>query len=159
MSSSLNTRQRETLWQLLEQGLPLVPRPWAELAHQAGCSEEQVLERLRSLAATGALSRVGPVMEHSKAGASPLVALAVPPAQIEQIATYINRLPEVNHNYEREHRYNLWFVLTGPSRSHLDAVLQNIQHDTGLEPLDLPMLKSYRIDLGFPLFANTEVPS
>ena len=142
-----------------QHGLPVCAQPYQAMAEALDCSEEQVLERLRSLAATGALSRVGPVMEHSKAGASSLVALAVPPAQIEQIATYINHLPEVNHNYEREHRYNLWFVLTGPSRSHLDAVLQNIQHDTGLEPLDLPMLKSYRIDLGFPLFANTEVPS
>src|SRR5690554_6385660 len=142
-----------------QHGLPVCAQPYQAMAEARGCSEQQVLERLHALAETGALSRVGPVVEHSKAGASSLVALAIPPAQIEQIATYINRLPEVNHNYEREHRYNLWFVLTRPSRSHLDAVLQDIQRDTGLEPLDLPMLKSYRIDLGFALFENTRVPS
>ena len=97
-------------------------------------------------------------MEHSRAGSSSLVALAVPPEAIEQVAAYINSLPEVNHNYEREHSYNLWFVLTGPSRSHLDAVLLDIRQHTGLEPLDLPMVKPYRIDLGFPMFQGSEVP-
>ena len=27
----------------------------------------------------------------------------------------MNRFPEVNHNYEREHRHNLWFVVTAGS--------------------------------------------
>ena len=72
-------------------------------------------------------------------------------ATAEQVAERINRFPEVNHNYLREHRYNLWFVLTGPDRTHLDRVLAEIEADTGLVPLDLPMQSAYRIDLGFPL--------
>lgn len=141
-----------------QHGVPVCARPYQAMAEVLGCSEADVLERLGRLAETGALSRIGPVVEHSKAGASSLVALAVPAAELEQVAAYINSLPEVNHNYEREHDYNLWFVLTGPSRSHLDAVLLDIRQHTGLEPLDLPMVKSYRIDLGFPMFQNTEVP-
>ncbi|HAF90326.1 MAG TPA: AsnC family protein, partial [Pseudomonas sp.] len=78
-------------------------------------------------------------------------ALAVPTERLEQVAERINRFPEVNHNYLREHRYNLWFVLTGPDRTHLDRVLAEIEADTGLVPLDLPMQSAYRIDLGFPL--------
>jgi len=91
------------------------------------------------------------VFEHSRAGASTLVALAVPQARLEQVAARISAFPEVNHNYLREHHYNLWFVLTGPDRPHLDRLLAEIEADTGLVPLDLPMLHAYRIDLGFPL--------
>ncbi|MFK4026469.1 Lrp/AsnC family transcriptional regulator [Stutzerimonas balearica] len=134
-----------------QHGMPLCAEPYRAMAEELGCSEDEVLACLEQLQAAGGLSRVGPVFEHSRAGASTLVALAVPTERLEQVAERINRFPEVNHNYLREHRYNLWFVLTGPDRTHLDRVLAEIEADTGLVPLDLPMQSAYRIDLGFPL--------
>ncbi len=134
-----------------QHGMPLCAEPYRAMAEALGCSEDEVLACLQQLQAGGGLSRVGPVFEHSRAGASTLVALAVPTERLEQVAERINRFPEVNHNYLREHRYNLWFVLTGPDRTHLDRVLAEIEADTGLVPLDLPMQSAYRIDLGFPL--------
>lgn len=134
-----------------QHGMPLCAEPYRAMAEALDCSEEDILRSLQQLEHSGGLSRVGPVFEHSRAGASTLVALAVPPERIETVAAQINSLPEVNHNYLREHRYNLWFVLTGPDRAHIDAVLARIEADTGLTPLDLPMRRAYRIDLGFPL--------
>lgn len=134
-----------------QHGMPLCAEPYRAMAEAHGCSEDEVLACLQQLQAGGGLSRIGPVFEHSRAGASTLVALAVPTERLEQVAERINRFPEVNHNYLREHRYNLWFVLTGPDRTHLDRVLAEIEADTGLVPLDLPMQSAYRIDLGFPL--------
>ena len=106
---------------------------------------------LQRLELAGALSRIGPVFDHCRAGASTLAALAVPAERLEQLAARITRYPEVNHNYAREHHYNLWFVLTGPNRRHLEQILDELEKDTGLIPLDLPMLTAYRIDLGFAL--------
>lgn len=134
-----------------QHGMPLCAEPYRAMAEALGCSEDEVLACLQQLQAGGGLSRIGPVFEHSRAGASTLVALAVPTERLEQVAERINRFPEVNHNYLREHRYNLWFVLTGPDRTHLDRVLAEIEADTGLVSLDLPMQSAYRIDLGFPL--------
>ncbi|WP_313279522.1 Lrp/AsnC family transcriptional regulator [Stutzerimonas balearica] len=134
-----------------QHGMPLCAEPYRAMAEALGCSEDEVLACLQQLQAGGGLSRIGPVFEHSRAGASTLVALAVPTERLEQVAERINRFPEVNHNYLREHHYNLWFVLTGPDRTHLDRVLAEIEADTGLVPLDLPMQSAYRIDLGFPL--------
>lgn len=134
-----------------QHGMPLCAEPYRAMADELGCDESEVLARLEQLQAFGGLSRVGPVFEHSRAGASTLVALAVPQARLEQVAARISAFPEVNHNYLREHHYNLWFVLTGPDRPHLDRLLAEIEADTGLVPLDLPMLQAYRIDLGFPL--------
>lgn len=134
-----------------QHGLPLCAEPYAAMARELDCSEAAVLDALALLQQADALSRVGPVFEHSRAGASTLVALAVPEERLEQVAAQVNQHPEVNHNYLREHRYNLWFVLTAPHRAQINQVLAQIAAETGLAPLDLPMQRAYRIDLGFPL--------
>ena len=57
----------------------------------------------------------------------------------------------VNHNYEREHALNLWFVVTGSDAPSVARTLGRIGARTGLPVLDLPLERSYFIDLGFPL--------
>lgn len=142
-----------------QHNLPICAAPYQAMAEELGCTEDDILQCLAHLNQRQALSRVGPVFDHSLAGASTLVALAVPEERIEAVAAQINALDEVNHNYLREHAWNLWFVLTGPSREHLDQTLINIQQLTGLTPLDLPMLTAYQIDLGFALGKESQVPS
>ncbi|HFS0781834.1 TPA: AsnC family transcriptional regulator [Pseudomonas aeruginosa] len=137
-----------------QKGLPICADPYRRMAETLGCSEAEVLERLRRLDADGALSRVGPVLRHQRAGASTLAALAVPEERLQRVAERISQYAEVNHNYQREHRYNLWFVLTAGDRAQLDRVLVEIAADTGLQPLDLPMQEAYCIDLAFPLEAS-----
>ena len=66
-------------------------------------------------------------------------------------AGLVSRYPEVNHNYEREHRFNLWFVITAATASRLEEVIAEIESRSGFEVLRLPMLKDYFIDLGFPI--------
>ena len=134
-----------------QHGMPLCPQPYEEMARTLDCTEAQVLACLQHLELAGSLSRIGPGFEHSRAGASTLAALAVPAERLQQVAEHVSRYPEVNHNYTREHHYNLWFVLTGPNRQHLERILAELEQDTGLTPLDLPMLTAYRIDLGFAL--------
>jgi DNA-binding Lrp family transcriptional regulator len=97
------------------------------------------------------ISRLGAVFNHQKAGASTLVAMAVPECEIDTVAASISALPQVNHNYLREDDYNLWFVMTAPRRDEIDDVLAALRHLPGYPLLDLPMEKGYHIDLGFPL--------
>ena len=130
---------------------PLEPQPFAEIARQLGISQDKVLERLNHLKRFGALSRVGAVVRPNRIGASTLAALAVPQEDLERVADQVSAFTEVNHNYEREHQYNLWFVVTADDREQVDRVLAEIEQKTGLAPLDLPMLEDYFIDLGFEL--------
>ena len=134
-----------------QRDFPLCPRPYATLGRRLGISERVVIQTLERLQAEGAVSRVGPIFAPGRVGASTLAAMAVPEAQLESVAELINAYPEVNHNYEREHRYNLWFVVTAPDQSHLQAVLTEIEARTRLAVMVLPLLKDYHIDLGFPL--------
>ena len=130
---------------------PLEPRPFAAIARQLGVDEARVLERLAFLKRFGALSRVGAVLRPNRIGASTLAAFAVPPERLEAVAAQVSARAEVNHNYEREHAYNLWFVVTAADRAGVERVLDELALETGLEPLDLPMLEDYFNDLGFSL--------
>jgi DNA-binding Lrp family transcriptional regulator len=134
-----------------QRAFPLVRRPYAEMAHALGISEESVITRLRDLKVRGHVSRVGAVFRPHVLGWSTLAAVAAPPERMDAVARVIDACPEVNHNYEREHRYNLWFVVTASSAGQVADVLTHIQRQTGLKPLDLPMLADYHIDLGFDL--------
>lgn len=130
---------------------PLTPRPFAEIAARLGVHEAEVIGRLERLNAMGAVSRVGPVFKPRRLGTSTLAAMAVPRARLEEVAALVSGFAEVNHNYEREHRFNLWFVLTAADEERLAEIMDEISERTGIEILDLPMLEEYYIDLGFPL--------
>jgi DNA-binding Lrp family transcriptional regulator len=134
-----------------QQGFPLTPRPYHDIAEQLGISEAEVLARLESLSRAGIVSRVGPVVRPGRAGVSTLAAMRVAPERLEAVAALVSAYPEVNHNYEREHAFNLWFVLTAPDADRLRTVLEQIASRTGIPIMDLPMLEEYHIDLGFRL--------
>jgi DNA-binding Lrp family transcriptional regulator len=77
--------------------------------------------------------------------------MAAPDLQVEEIAAVIGEEPGVNHLYLRENAWNLWFVVTGPNRDYVSQTLARIERRTGLRVLDLELVRSYHIDLGFPL--------
>jgi DNA-binding Lrp family transcriptional regulator len=142
--------ERELL-DAFQRDLPLVERPYAEIGRRLGCDEAAVLESLERLVEAGVVSRVGAVVEPHRAGWSTLAAMAVPAPRLEAVAGLVSGYAEVNHNYEREHRLNLWFVVTAPDRPRVEEVLEDIEARTGLEVLNLPLLEAFRLDLGFAL--------
>jgi DNA-binding Lrp family transcriptional regulator len=135
-----------------QRGFPLCPEPYAEIAAQLGVSEADVLRTLESLQRRGFISRVGPVFAPQRAGASTLAALAVPEDRLESVAEQVSADAEVNHNYQREHAWNLWFVVTAPDQRRVEQVLADIEALTGLPVLNLPLQRAFYIDLGFPLW-------
>ncbi len=137
-----------------QRDFPLEPEPFAAISARQGKSPDEVLACFRSAQESGLLSRIGPVFAPGRAGASTLAALAVPPEDLERVAEIVNAYPEVNHNYAREHRYNLWFVVTAADAAALARVLDELRRQTGLALLDLPMIEGYHIDLGFDLAEN-----
>ena len=129
-----------------QRGFPLVPRPFAELGE-----EQEVLRYFEWLKAQGILDRIGPVFRPNTVGASCLAAMQVPPERLEEVAALVSAYQGVNHNYEREHRYNLWFVVTGASAPEVQWTLSCIEYAAGVPVLRLPLLEEYHIDLGFDL--------
>jgi DNA-binding Lrp family transcriptional regulator len=134
-----------------QRGFPLVPRPYRVIGAGLGAGEEAVLAALSELSRRGVLSRVGATVRPNTAGASTLAAMRLPAARLEAVAEIVNAEPGVNHNYEREHDLNLWFVVTGADWAAVDTALARIRQQSGLDVLTLPLEKSYVIDLGFPI--------
>ncbi|WP_051530139.1 AsnC family transcriptional regulator [Halomonas halodenitrificans] len=150
LAQDLDTLDRRLI-DSYQRGLPVCIRPFHSIAERLGCNEDDVLARLERLQAMGVLSRVGPVFDHARAGASLLAAVAVPDAERDAFAELINAAPGVNHNYAREHDFNLWFVMTAPDEAELEARLDDLEARLGVPILRLPMLEGYHIDLSFPI--------
>lgn len=139
----------ERLLNDFQRNFSLNPLPFEQIAIALNTSTEVVIEKLKELQTRGAVSRVGPVFSPNTVGVSTLAAMAVPEDELETIAKTINQYEQVNHNYEREHHFNLWFVITANNHATLQQTLDNIRQETGYKILSLPLLKEYHIDLGF----------
>ncbi|PPD33073.1 MAG: AsnC family protein [Methylomonas sp.] len=134
-----------------QQDFPLSPTPYRDIADQLGVSEDEVLAAFKSLSEQHMISRIGPVIAPNSIGCSALVAMAVPEADLARVAEQISEYPEVNHNYERENRFNLWFVAVADDEHQLQQVIADIEIKTGYTAMLLPMLADYFINLGFEL--------
>ena len=144
------------LFNAWQRDFPLVERPFDALGAPHGLSGAQVRALIADGIADGRVSRIGAVFGVGAGGTGMLCALAVPPADLERVAAIVNAEPGVNHNYAREHAYNLWFVVTACDVAALFATLARIERATGLAALRLPLRRAYRIDLGFDLFEGPQ---
>lgn len=149
-------RLEQRLLNDFQRGLPLVQRPFAEIGARLGMAETSVISMLGRLIAAGKISRVGATFVPGRVGAATLAAASVLPERLPDVARMVSACPEVNHNYEREHRLNLWFVVTGSDEHHVDAVVRQIEGvaDCG-RVLSLPMVEAYHADLGFDILGRT----
>jgi DNA-binding Lrp family transcriptional regulator len=145
------SQQDRDLLNAVQRDFPVCNRPFHVIAERLGMNEHTVITRLHQLEQQRVISRFGAVYKPNVAGASTLVAMAVPERDIDSVAAAVSLFSGVNHNYLREHKYNLWFVLTGKDREALDRSLAIMDQQFGLPMLDLPMQESYHIDLGFSL--------
>lgn len=136
----------------LQLGLPLVRHPWQVLAEELGSTSTQLLDRLHELLEDGLLTRFGPMFDVERlGGAFTLAALAVPEERFDAVAELLETLPEVAHNYRREHAWNMWFVLGCANEQAVHDTLQRIEATTGLAVLNLPKEETYHVGLYFPV--------
>ena len=132
----------------LQGGFPLVARPFAAAAAGLELAEEALIARLRRLLDERVLTRFGPLYQIERmGGAFSLAALRVPRADFDRVAGIVNAMPEVAHNYEREHDYNMWFVLATETPDGIARAIANIERATGLRVLSLPKLREYFVEL------------
>ncbi len=134
-----------------QQDFPLSPTPFADIAKFLGVSEQEVLTAFQALKQQGFISRIGPIIPPNKLGSSMLIAMSVPENQLQSVANIINQFQEVNHNYQRDNRFNLWFVLIANDQNHLHSVITKIESETGFKTMQLPLLADFFINLGFEL--------
>jgi len=134
-----------------QSGFPVERRPFRAVAEALGTTETDALERVQRLREAGVFRRFGAVLNPPVIGSSTLAAVRAPEERFEEVVEVINGYQQVNHNYRRDHEWNVWFVVTAASREKRDSILAEIEERTGCEVLVLPMLTDYYIDLEFPV--------
>ena len=118
------------------------------IATELGLTEAMLIERLKDLLEAGVLSRFGPMYHAEQMGGElTLAAVKVPQDNFEKIAKIINALPEVAHNYARNHELNMWFVIATDKPERLSEVIQTIEEKTSLSVYNMPKIKEYFVGL------------
>lgn len=140
------------LLDIIQTGFPLVPRPYAALGEQLGMTEEEALSRVRRMKTNKVIRRIGANFQSAKLGfRSTLCAAKVPETQLDSFVAEVNSHPGVTHNYLRNHAYNIWFTLIGPSWEDVCATLEEITRRTGIAVLNLPAARLYKVRVDFQM--------
>jgi DNA-binding Lrp family transcriptional regulator len=132
----------------LQGGFPLFDAPYRAIGESLGLEESEVIARLQSLLARKVLTRFGPMYQVERmGGAFVLAAIKVPEADYDRVAEQVNLLPEVAHNYRREHALNMWFVLATETPGGIPAAIAKIEAATGLPVFAFPKEREYFVEM------------
>ena len=132
----------------LQGGFPVCDEPYRETAQQLGIAEAELIARIEQMLQQRVLTRFGPMFQVERmGGAFVLAALCVPEADYERVAAQVNALPEVAHNYRREHAFNMWFVLATETPEGIDRAVRGIEQATGLPVYAFPKEKEYFVEM------------
>lgn len=132
----------------LQGGFPVGDRPFAEVATRLEVSEPELIARIDALLKQGTLSRFGPMYHAERMGGSlSLAALKIPESDFDRVAGIVNAMPEVAHNYARDHVLNMWFVLATETPREHAAAIARIERETGYPVYDMPKIREYFVGL------------
>ena len=135
----------------IQNGPPLVPRPYAELGARLGLSEAEVMARLQQLQVRGVIRRFGVVVRHHEVGygANAMVVLDVPDAQVRELGQCLAGFDFITLCYRRprhlpQWRYNLYCMIHGKTREDVLSNLEWTGNRCGLQSLPHEVLFSRR---------------
>lgn len=138
---------------VIQESIPFVRRPFAELGARCGLSESGTLERVRALKAARVIRQISAIFDTRSLGyASSLVAARIAPELLDRAVAVINSHPGVSHNYLRNHEFNLWYTLAVPpiSRLGLEGTVDLLHRLSGAETTRLlPTLRLFKIGVRF----------
>lgn len=151
MTVSLSELDRKIINQL-QLGFPIAEQPFAVAAKTIGCSEAELIDRLKALLDEGILTRFGPMYQAEQLGGElSLAAMAVPEESFDRIAHIVNQFDAVAHNYQRDHSLNMWFVLATEHPGEQAQVIKQIEAATGLPVYNMPKQEEYYVGLYLPV--------
>jgi siroheme decarboxylase len=128
----------------LQGEFPLTSRPFRDAGRELGLTEDELIEGVRDLTDSGALSRFGPLWNAEQIGGGVcLAAMAVPQHRFEEVTEQVNAHPEIAHNYERAHLLNMWFVISADDPRKIQQVIAEIEHETGLAVHAMPKAREF----------------
>lgn len=136
---------------LVQDGLPLVSRPFSHVAEELNVSEQEVIQRIDALLGAGMITRFGVVVRHYELGyhANAMVVWDVPDDRVDEVGKRLGEVDCVTLCYRRPRRlplwpYNLFCMIHGKDRQRVLVKLEDIVAVVGLADIDYKVLFSGR---------------
>ncbi|UCB54801.1 MAG: hypothetical protein JSW45_12835 [Thiotrichales bacterium] len=127
-TSSLPDELDRTIIGATQAGIPLTNEPYQAIADSAGCTADEVIQRLQNMLATGVIRRIGAVPNHYRLGlkANGMTVWDVSDDDAIALGEKIGQLDFVSHCYLRPRhlpvwRYNLFAMVHGHTRDEVDT--------------------------------------
>jgi DNA-binding Lrp family transcriptional regulator len=144
------TKLQKQLCNVLQEGLPICPKPYADLAEFLNNNEETVLQETEELKEAGVIRRICALINHRALGLTgTLVAAHIPEENLQEVTEAVNSLENVSHNYLREHYYNIWFTLQAESPEQIEVTLSHLSGRFGVDFHSLPVKRVFKLDVRF----------
>jgi DNA-binding Lrp family transcriptional regulator len=118
--------------------LPVIERPYRQIAERLGITEDQLLAVLRDLCHRGVIRRFGATLRHQKSGfaANAMGAWRVPEARISEVGEIMAASPSISHCYRRDPNahwpYNLYTMIHAGDRETCRAIAEDLSRRTGI---------------------------
>ncbi len=139
-------------------GFPIVEQPFVTIASELETDADTLIDSIQQLLDDGSLSRFGPLYDAASMGGSiTLAALSVPQERYDEVTEMVNAMPEVAHNYQREHELNMWFVVATESPELLQQAIGQIEQTANLPVYNFPKLQTFYLGLQISLDAEGKV--
>ena len=150
-NSTLDAIDKKIL-DIIQTDFPLVSRPYLKIGESLDITEEEAFDRVCKMRESGIIRRLGANFQSSSLNhVSTLCAARVPAGKMKSFIEKVNALEGVTHNYERDHEWNVWFTLISPSREERRDILAGLIRETGVEIMDLPATRLFKIKIDFPM--------
>ncbi len=127
------------LFHALQEGLPLLARPYAALGERAGYTEDEVIARLEAWRTSGLIKRLGVIVRHRRLGylANAMVVWDVPDTEVRRVAAELCQRSFVTLCYRRPRRgpdwpYNLFCMIHGQDRNRVESQVRQLIDDCGM---------------------------
>ncbi len=121
-----------------QDGLPLVDKPYHEVARQVGISADEVMNRMERLLADGAIRRIGVVPNHYALGYkfNGMTVWDVADEDIPEAGRRVGELDFVSHCYHRPRHlpdwpYSLFAMIHAKEKAAADSLVERVAEALG----------------------------
>ncbi len=136
MSKDVLTPTEKAVVKALQGDFPLVPDPYQRLADEAGITKEEFLACVKEMQEHHKIRKMGAVLAHRNVGfkSNVLIAWAVPPERLDEVARKMAESSSVSHCYDRntapDWPYNLYTMVHGQTREECEQIAEKLAEET-----------------------------
>ena len=135
----------------VQKNFPLIAKPFEAIAKELNIEEQKVISIIQEQKNQKIIRQTSAIFDTKSLGyKSSLVAFEIDEDKIDKAVEIINSHSGVSHNYERNHKFNIWFTMAVSPKSELglDKTIEILAKLTDANAfIMLPTLKLFKISV------------